>query len=324
MTALLWLTRDLRVHDHPALRAALERCERIVPVFCFDDRLLGGRHASGPRTRFLLECLADLDERLGGLLVRHGAPERELPRVADEVGAVELHHSDDCGPFARRRIERVRRALEIPVFGHPGLFAVDDLGAVRTRPASPTPCSPRFTARGCRSRAGRCSAGPAPCAPPRTAPAFPRPVRDRPLCAAGRRDRGARAARRVPARRRDGLRGRPARRRRHLAALAVPALRLRVGARDRGAPAGRRGRGRLPPPALLARLLRPRAAAPPPQRALGVPAALPRDRAGAAPRAVSRRGARGAPASRSSTPACASCSRRAGCTTAPGSSSARS
>jgi hypothetical protein len=47
MTALLWLTRDLRVHDHPALRAALDRCERVVPVFCFDDRLLGGRHASG-------------------------------------------------------------------------------------------------------------------------------------------------------------------------------------------------------------------------------------------------------------------------------------
>ena len=59
MTALLWLTRDLRVHDHPALRAALDGGDGVVPVFCFDDRLLGGRHASGPRTQFLLECLAD-------------------------------------------------------------------------------------------------------------------------------------------------------------------------------------------------------------------------------------------------------------------------
>jgi hypothetical protein len=26
-----------------------------VPVFCLDDGLLAGRHASGPRTQFLLE-----------------------------------------------------------------------------------------------------------------------------------------------------------------------------------------------------------------------------------------------------------------------------
>ena len=129
MTALLWLTRDLRVHDHPALRAALDRCERVVPVFCFDDRLLRGRHASGPRTQFLLECLADLDERLGGRLVlRRGAPERELPALAREAGARELHFSADSGPFARRRIERVVRAAGVPAFAHPGLHAVDDLG----------------------------------------------------------------------------------------------------------------------------------------------------------------------------------------------------
>jgi deoxyribodipyrimidine photo-lyase len=137
MTALLWFTRDLRVHDHPALRAALDRCERVVPVFCFDDRLLGGRHASGPRTQFLLECLADLDERLGGLVLRRGAPERELPALAREAGAAELHYSEDSGPFARRRIERVRAALEIPAFGHPGLHAIDDLDAVRTQAGKP-------------------------------------------------------------------------------------------------------------------------------------------------------------------------------------------
>jgi deoxyribodipyrimidine photo-lyase len=139
MTALVWFTRDLRVHDHPALRAALDRRERVVPVFCFDDRLLRGRHASGPRTRFLLECLADLDERLGGVLVfRRGAPERELPELAREVGARELHFSADAGPFARRRIARVLRALRgVECFEHPGLFAVDDLEAVRTQAGKP-------------------------------------------------------------------------------------------------------------------------------------------------------------------------------------------
>ena len=97
MTALLWLTRDLRLHDHPALRAALDRHETVVPVFCLDDRLLQGRHASGPRTQFMLECLADLDERLGRMLViRWGWPERGQLALAREVKAQEMHFSMNC------------------------------------------------------------------------------------------------------------------------------------------------------------------------------------------------------------------------------------
>ena len=79
MTAILWLRRDLRIHDHPALEAARRDTDHLVPAFCFDDRLLHGRHASGPRTQFMLECSADLDESLrkrgSRLVVRHGRPE---------------------------------------------------------------------------------------------------------------------------------------------------------------------------------------------------------------------------------------------------------
>jgi deoxyribodipyrimidine photo-lyase len=34
MVAPLWFRRDVRVHDHPALRAALDADDRIVPVCC--------------------------------------------------------------------------------------------------------------------------------------------------------------------------------------------------------------------------------------------------------------------------------------------------
>ncbi|HEX3278078.1 MAG TPA: deoxyribodipyrimidine photo-lyase [Thermoleophilaceae bacterium] len=141
MIALVWFTRDLRLHDHPALRTAEGWADAVVPVFCFDDRLLGGRHASGPRTQFMLECLADLDERLDGRLVfRHGSPETELPALARESGASELHYSADSGPFARRRIARVERALRgagVECFAHPGLHAVDDLDSIRTQQGNP-------------------------------------------------------------------------------------------------------------------------------------------------------------------------------------------
>jgi deoxyribodipyrimidine photo-lyase len=141
MTTLLWLRRDLRIHDHPALEAARRDSDALVPVFCFDDRLLHGRHASAPRTQFLLECLADLDRSLRArgsrLVVRHGAPETEIPRLVRETKATEVHHTADVGPFARARDARVKRALETPVYEHPGTFVVDDLDAIRTTAGNP-------------------------------------------------------------------------------------------------------------------------------------------------------------------------------------------
>jgi len=131
-SGIVWFRRDLRVRDHPALRAALDAHDRVVCVFCFDDRLLRGRHESGPRTQFLLECLADLDgelrERGSGLVIRHGPPERELVELAREAGAGAIHVTQDVSPFARRRAERARKAFGeagLELRSHEGLNAVD-------------------------------------------------------------------------------------------------------------------------------------------------------------------------------------------------------
>ena len=144
MVALVWFRRDLRVHDHPALCAALAGHEQIVPVFCLDDRLLHGRHASGPRTAFLLESLADLDgqlaERGARLVIRHGPPERELPALAAGTGATEVHLSRDPSPYESIRGRRVRAALDqagVTGHAHPGVSVVDDVRAIRTGQGRP-------------------------------------------------------------------------------------------------------------------------------------------------------------------------------------------
>jgi deoxyribodipyrimidine photo-lyase len=144
MVALLWFRRDLRVHDHPALCAALARHEQIVPVFCLDDRLLHGRHASGPRTAFLLECLTGLDEQLAArgarLVIRHGPPERELPALARETGATEVQLSADPSPYEAARGRRVRAALEragVTGHAHPGVSVVDDVRAIKSGQGRP-------------------------------------------------------------------------------------------------------------------------------------------------------------------------------------------
>ena len=121
MTALVWFRRDLRMHDHPALRAALDAHDEVIPVFCLDDRLLHGRHASGPRTQFLLECLEELP-----LEILHGKPEEEIPKLAKRAGANEVHFTADVSPFARRR-----RLNGIDCVAHPGLTVVDDVKEIK-------------------------------------------------------------------------------------------------------------------------------------------------------------------------------------------------
>jgi deoxyribodipyrimidine photo-lyase len=114
-SAILWFRRDLRLHDHPALHDALASYDTVVPVFCLDDRLLHGRFASGPRTAFMLGCLealdAELRRRASRLVMRHGRPEEELPRLAREAGAAAVYWTSDVSPFARARDRRVSEAL---------------------------------------------------------------------------------------------------------------------------------------------------------------------------------------------------------------------
>jgi deoxyribodipyrimidine photo-lyase len=108
---LVLFTRDLRVHDHPALYEACRAGTEVVPLFVLDPRLLG---ASRNRDRFLLECLEDLDrslERLGGRLVlRRGDAVRRTLEVATETSCAMVFVTADVTAYARRRERELAEA----------------------------------------------------------------------------------------------------------------------------------------------------------------------------------------------------------------------
>ena len=143
-TAIVWLRSDLRLHDHPALAAAAQAHDRVVPLFAVDERLMGaGRLRSGPREAFLRACLRDLDgglrERGAALVVRTGRPEDVLPELAEQVGAAEVLWTSDVSPFARRRDRAVTAALDaagIPAVPHSGTYCAD-VSLPRTKAGRP-------------------------------------------------------------------------------------------------------------------------------------------------------------------------------------------
>ncbi len=285
------------------------------------------------RRAWLARSLRALDDSLDGrLLVRHGDPAALVPEVAAAAEATSVHVAADFGPYGaapRRRGRGRARARAAARWCAPGRRTPWRPGASARTTARRTASTRRSSARGTRTAgaprhptrtrwptwrsdaAGRCPATASPHRPSSATRCLP--------------EVGEHAALErwdcVPRRRSGDVRrpARPRRPRRHVDALRAPAV-----GRDPPAHPARRPR-RLPRPhrvpqgARLARVLRRRPAPRPGLRAhLARPALRPDGarRRAPTPTSASRRGAPAAPASRSSTPGCASCSPRAGCTTA--------
>ncbi|MGL4743299.1 MAG: cryptochrome/photolyase family protein [Dermatophilaceae bacterium] len=113
MTALLWLRRDLRRRDHPALLAARDAAGDgdLVVVFVVDPVLWGGGGAV--RRAWLAATVRATDEAYdGALTVVYGDPRRVIPELAGRVGASSVHVSRETTPAGRRRDDAVRARLD--------------------------------------------------------------------------------------------------------------------------------------------------------------------------------------------------------------------
>lgn len=114
--SVVLFTSDLRLHDHPPLRAAAEGPRHVVPLFVRDRAVEDAGFAAPNRLAFLADCLRDLDaglrERGGRLVVRSGDVVDQVCKVAAEADADEVHMAADVSAYAHRREERLRRALE--------------------------------------------------------------------------------------------------------------------------------------------------------------------------------------------------------------------
>lgn len=114
--AVVLYTSDLRVHDHPPLRAALSSCDQVVPLFVRDRAIERSSFAAPNRRAFLADCLAGLDaalrERGGRLVIRSGDAVGEVLALVRETDADEVHMAAGVSAYAHAREERLRAALE--------------------------------------------------------------------------------------------------------------------------------------------------------------------------------------------------------------------
>jgi len=121
-SALVWFRRDLRVDDQAALFHALKGARKVWCAFVFDSTILDALPRQDRRVEFIHDSVAVLDAELRalalshgvhdvGLIVRHGAAVEEIPKLAQQLGAVAVYANHDDEPYAQERDRRVRGAL---------------------------------------------------------------------------------------------------------------------------------------------------------------------------------------------------------------------
>ncbi len=113
--ALVWFRRDLRVHDHPALTAAVREAKEVVPVFVFDEPLLKAKVFGSHCVGFMLDSLGELSRSLAALGLRlrwvFGDPREEIPRLARDLNVDAVYWNRDYEPAALERDQVVRHAV---------------------------------------------------------------------------------------------------------------------------------------------------------------------------------------------------------------------
>ncbi|KAJ5928659.1 hypothetical protein N7466_007615 [Penicillium verhagenii] len=138
---LYWHRTDLRLHDSPALHAALALKPSIfIPVWTWDPHYVYRSRVGPNRWRFLLECQSDLSTAYAKLnakqklwVVRE-APQTVLPKLWKAWGVTHLVFERDTDPYAKARDEQVLRlaneaGVEVITRMGRNLFDPDELAA---------------------------------------------------------------------------------------------------------------------------------------------------------------------------------------------------
>ncbi|KAI9891127.1 MAG: hypothetical protein M1814_003326 [Vezdaea aestivalis] len=113
---IYWFRTDLRLHDSPALKAALDlKPEALYPIWTWDPRYVYRARVGSNRWQFLLDCQKDLSESItklnkkSQLFVIREAPTTILIKLFKEWNISHLVFEKDTDAYAKDRDSEVIR-----------------------------------------------------------------------------------------------------------------------------------------------------------------------------------------------------------------------
>ena len=106
---IMWFRRDLRINDHPALLAAIESGEQVIPLFILDKAQIA--EAGEKLLAYMGQSLRKLDESLGNRLhIIEGDQVEVLSALIKKYEVAEVHISAEYERYGAARDARVEAA----------------------------------------------------------------------------------------------------------------------------------------------------------------------------------------------------------------------
>ena len=106
---IMWFRRDLRIGDNPALLAAIESSEEVIPLFILDKAQIA--EAGDKLLAYMGQSLRALDQSLGNKLhIIEGDQVEVLRELIDLYKVNEVHISDEYERYGAARDTRVESA----------------------------------------------------------------------------------------------------------------------------------------------------------------------------------------------------------------------
>jgi deoxyribodipyrimidine photo-lyase len=133
--AIIWFRRDLRINDHPALLAAVELAEQVIPLFILDKTQI--KEAGAKLLAYMAQSLRSLDESLGNNLhIIEGDQVEVLTTLIKKYDVQEVHISAEYERYGAERDARVEAAgIKLVRTGSP--YAVTPGRVVKPSDATP-------------------------------------------------------------------------------------------------------------------------------------------------------------------------------------------
>lgn len=117
MKSLVWLRRDLRLHDHVALFNAIHDSNELYICFIFDTLILNELpNKKDRRVEFIFDVLNNINAQLkkyhGLLIILYGDPCFEIPKLCHQLKIDTVFTNEDYETYAIHRDEKIRNILQ--------------------------------------------------------------------------------------------------------------------------------------------------------------------------------------------------------------------
>ena len=114
--SIVWIRRDLRLDDNTALVHALNRGNRVLMLFIFDEDILKNLPKDDARVTFIHDTLNSMDRSLNekgsSLLCIYGTPMSAWEKITAEYEVVDVFANKDYEPYAMERDNMIRTFLD--------------------------------------------------------------------------------------------------------------------------------------------------------------------------------------------------------------------